>query len=321
MRPMERQQNGRTLLERYRVPPAALLLAFLLAGFSAVYPDRFLSRISISGMLDEFTTIILFALGPSIVAVTGSMDLTYLGIWMLGGMLWWYLTPVLGAAAVAVVPVLGLLTGLLVGVLLVRARAPSFILTLCVTSLFAGLTARLSGGYPRMVFGYGFLTARVIPVVPTELLWSLILIVAAVSLMHWTTLGVRLRAVGSNQEGARLAGINTDRYRILAFALSGLFSGLGSVIQVHHLGGSVPLSLDMGMLVAPLVAIVLGGTLFTGGAGGPHRTILGTAAYVVLYRGLYASFLRPELLEILVGAVLVGSVVLASRGLKGVNVT
>ncbi len=75
------------------------------------------------------------------------------------------------------------------------------------------------------------------------------------------------------------------------------------------------------MLVAPLVAIVLGGTLFTGGAGGPERTLLGTLAYVVLYRGLYTSFLRPETLEVLVGLVLVGAVIFASCGLKGVKVT
>lgn len=318
---MEKQQANLGVRHRIKLPPVVWMLLLFLIAFTVLFPDRFLTPMSISAMLGEFVTIILFALGPTIVAVVGSMDMTYLGIWMLGGILWWYLTPILGPAAVLVVPALGLATGWLVGTLLVRARAPSFILTMCLTALYAGLTARLAGGYPRMIRGFDFLTARVMPVVPTELLWSLPLIVIAVVLMRWTPLGVRLRAVGSNQMGARLAGLNADRYRVIAFTLSGLLSGLGAIVQVKHLGGAVPLALDMEMLVAPLVAIVLGGTLFTGGAGGPERTILGTLAYVVLYRGLYTSFLRPETLEVLVGLVLVGSVIFASRGLKGVKVT
>lgn len=318
---MERHHNNVDLRQRIKVPPVVWMLLFFLVVFTLLFPDRFLTPLSLSAMLGEFVTIILFALGPTIVAVVGSMDMTFLGIWMLGGILWWYLSPILGPAAVLVLPLLGLFTGWLVGTLLVRARAPSFILTLCLTALYAGLTARLAGGYPRLIRGFDFLTARVMPVVPTELLWSLPLILLAIGLMRWTPLGVRLRAVGSNQEGARLAGVNADRYRVIAFTLSGLLSGLGAIIQVKHLGGSVPLGLDMQMLVAPLVAIVLGGTLFTGGAGGPERTLLGTLAYVVLYRGLYTSFLRPETLEVLVGLVLVGAVIFASRGLKGVKVT
>ena len=301
--------------------PLVWLLVVLIVGFSVLFPTRFPTALNLSAMLHEFTTIILFALGPSIVAVTGSMDLTYLGIWMLGGTLWWYLTPWLGAANALVVALLGLVTGLVVGVLVVKARAPSFIVTICVTALYSGLTARLAAGYPRVVSGYDFLTARVMPIVPTSLLWTIPLIIAAVIIMRWTKLGVYFRAVGSNDEGAKLAGVNVDRYRIAAFTVSGLLSGLGAIIQVKHLGGSMPLGLNLGLLVPPLVAIVLGGTVFSGGVGGPERTILGTLTYVVLYRGLYVSFLRPETLEVLVGAVLVCSVIVASRGIKGVRVT
>ena len=93
------------------------------------------------------------------------------------------------------------------------------------------------------------------------------------------------------------------------------------MIQFQHLGGSVPLALNLNTMVQPLVAIVLGGTLLTGGSGGPHRTILGALVYVVLYRGLYISFLSPEILQLIIGLLLVLSIIIASRGLKGVKVT
>ena len=76
--------------------------------------------------------------------------------------------------------------------------------------------------------------------------------------MKCTKVGTYLYAIGSSEEGARLAGINVGRWKIFAFGLSGLLTGLGSMIQFQHLGGSVPLALNLNTMVQPLVAIVLG---------------------------------------------------------------
>ncbi len=301
--------------------PIILILAGLIAIFSICFPDRFLAPINLSSILSQFVTIILFALGPSIVATTGAMDLSYLGIWMLGGILLWYLTPIVGLAAIIIYPLVGVATGFLIGVIQVKAKIPSFILTLSLLVGYAGLTAILAQGYPHMVRGYEFITTQLIPYVPTELLLAMPLILAAVYLVKGTKMGVHLYAIGSNEEGARLAGINVDKYKILTFTLSGLLTGLGSIVQFQHLGGSVPLELNLNTMVSPLVAIVLGGTLLTGGSGGPHRTILGTLTFVVLYRGLYISFINPETLQLIIGLLLIASIIIASRGLKGVTVT
>ncbi len=321
MKVMERKKLVRAVVQVMQTHPVVLILIALLIVFSACFPTRFLTALNLSSILGQFVTTMLFALGPSIVAVTGSMDLTYIGTWMLGGIFVWRLMPTLGAVSILVFPLLGFVTGLIVGVLQVKAKIPSFILTLSLLVAYSGLTARVSGGYPRLVRGYEFLTAKLIPYVPTQLLWTIPLIVAAVFIMKYTKTGTYLYAIGSNEEGVRLAGINVDRYKILTFVMSGLFTGVGSIIQFQHLGGSVPLALNLNTMVQPLVAIVLGGTLLTGGSGGPDRTILGALTFVVLYRGLYISFLRPESLQLVVGLLLIISVVIASRGLKGVTVT
>ncbi len=301
--------------------PPLLITIVLFIVFSILFPDRFLTPINFSSILGQFVTLILFALGPSMVVTTGSLDLSYIGVWMLGGILVWRFTPLLGMAAILVIPLLGLMTGILVGIIQVKAKVPSFILTLSVSAGYAGLTSVLSGGYPRVVRGYEFLTAKLIPYVPTALLWTIPLIVVAVFIMRSTKVGAYFYAIGSNEEGARLAGINVDRYKILAFTMSGLLSGIGSIIQFQHLGGSVPLTLNMNTLIQPLTAIVFGGTLLTGGSGGPDRTIIGALAFAVLYRGLYISLINPEILQLLIGLVLVLSIVIASRGLKGVTIT
>jgi ribose transport system permease protein len=138
-----------------------------------------------------------------------------------------------------------------------------------------------------------------------------------------TRLGAYFYAIGSNEEGAKLAGINVDLYKIVAFMLSGTFTGIGSIILFAHLGGSAPVDFNMNNVVRPLVAIILGGTPLVGGTGGPHRTILGVFTFSILYRGLYLSALRPEVIDLVVGVVLILSVVINSRGarMKGVDVT
>lgn len=317
----EQQKTSSVGVRIIKVYPAILLLIILLIVFSVIFPNRFLTAMNLTSILGQFVTIILFALGPSMVATIGSLDLTYVGIWMLGGMLVWHLTPSLGPLAIFIYPLLGLATGFLVGVIQVKAKIPSFILTLSLLAAYCGLTSILSGGYPRIVRGYEFLTAQLVPYIPTALLWTIPLIIIAIYIMKSTKIGIYLYAIGSNEEGARLAGINVDRYKILTFSMSGLLTGIGSIIQFQHLGGSVPLALNLNTMTLPLVAIVFGGTLLTGGSGGPDRTVYGTLAFVVLYRGLNLSLLAPEILQLIVGLLLVISIVVASRGLRGISIT
>lgn len=309
------------IIQTLKTHPVILMLMALVVMFSGLYPTRFLTPLNFSTILRQFVTLTLFALGPSIVVVTGALDLSFVGIWMLGGILVWLLMPILGTFSIFAILLLGLLTGFLIGVIQVKAKIPSFILTLGLLVIYWGLTAMLSGGYPRPVRGYEFITASLIRYLPTAFLWSIPIIIAAVFIMKRTRIGTYLYAIGSNEEGARLAGINVDKYKILAFTLSGLFTGIGSMILFQHLGGAAPVELNLNNMVWPLVAIVLGGTPLIGGSGGPQRTIFGALTFAVFYRGLYLSLLHPEMIQLLVGLLLIVSIVVSSRGLKGITIT
>lgn len=313
----------RSAWEAVRNYPVILIVIGLFAIFSALYTQRFLSPVNFTATLRQFVTLMLFSLGPSIVMLLGSIDMSFIGVWMLGSILLWILTPLVGPLAIAVFPLLGLATGVLAGVVHTKGRIPSFILTLAILITFWGLTVTLSGGYPRPVKGFGWITAALIPRVPTPFLLSIPVVLAAIVVVLRTRLGACFYAIGSNEEGARLAGIHVDRYKILAFSLSGAFTGVGSVILFEHLGGSAPVDFNMNNVVRPLVAIILGGTPLTGGTGGPHRTILGVLTFSILYRGLNLSPLRPELIDLAVGIVLILSVIINARGerVRGVEVT
>ena len=162
------------ITQTLKTHPVILILIALIVLFSILYPKRFLSPLNFSTILKQFTTLTLFALGPSIVVVTGSLDLSFIGIWMLGGILVWILMPVFGIFSILIIPILGLVTGFLIGVIQVKAKIPSFILTLSLLVIYWGLTALLSGGYPRSVREYEFITARLIQYIPTAFLLSMI---------------------------------------------------------------------------------------------------------------------------------------------------
>lgn len=319
----KRKTGLRGVWEATRNYPVILIVVGLLAIFSALYTKRFLSPVNFTATLRQFVTLMLFSIGPSIVMLLGSMDLSFIGVWMLGSILLWILTPIFGPLSLLIFPLLGLATGFLVGVVHTKGRIPSFILTLATLITFWGLTVMLSGGYPRPVKGYEWITASLIPRVPTPFLLCVPIVLAAIIVVLRTRLGVYFSAIGSNEEGVRLAGIDVDRYKIIAFMLSGTFTGIGSIILFEHLGGSAPVDFNMNNVVRPLVAIILGGTPLVGGSGGPHRTILGVFTFSILYRGLHLSPLRPEVIDLVVGVVLILSIIISSKGsrMKGVDIT
>jgi len=318
-----KRNPGAVLARTAKNYPVALIFVGFFIVFSFLYTKQFLSPINLTATLRQFVTLMLFSIGPSMVMILGSLDLSFIGIWMLGSVLLWMLTPIIGFASLLVFPLLGLATGFLTGVVHTKGRIPSFILTLSLLVTYWGLTVMLSGGYSRAIIGYSFITARVIPRIPTPFLYSIPIILAAIFLTLRTRFGLYLCAIGSNEEGAQLAGINVDKYKILAFTVSGLFTGIGSIILFKHLGGSASVDFNINNMVRPLVAIILGGTPLVGGSGGPHRTIFGVLTFSVLYRGLYLSPLRPEMVDLAVGIILIIAIVLSSRGsrMKGVNVT
>jgi ribose transport system permease protein len=304
-----------------KIHPVIIVFLTLLVIFGSIYPGSFFSPINFKAILRQFVTLTLFALGPSFVVLTGRLDLSYVGIWMLGGVFVWLLKPILGMLSIIMIPVVGIGTGLFIGIIQTKAKIPSFILTLSLLVTYTGLTALIAGGYPRAVDGYGFITAPLVPLIPTTFLLSIPIIVAAILLMKFTRMCVYLNAIGSNEEGARLAGINVDKYKILAFTLSGIFTGIGAMVLFQHLGGSAQVELKLNNIVWPLVAIVLGGTPLTGGSGGPQRTLLGAITFTIFYRGLYLTPLHPTMITLLVGIVLIVSIIVSARGLKGVTVT
>jgi ribose transport system permease protein len=210
--------------------------------------------------------------------------------------------PVAGLAAGLAV---GALAGLINGVLVTKAKMPSFIATLATMSIFAGLTLQFSQGNPVKVtdamflaLGQGSLLG-----IPTPIWIMLVLGVLFGYILARTRYGRELYATGDNADAARLAGISTDRVKIIAFMISGVLAATAGFILTARLGTAQPTA-GTGLELAAIAAVIIGGTSLAGGRGALLGTLVGAVLLAMIDNGLNLLNVSPFLQSVVKGAVI-----------------
>ncbi len=249
--------------------------------------------------------LITLALTP--VIVSGGIDLSVgslLGLCaVLFGKFWRDLgmPPALaGLAAVAI----GGLGGSLNALLITRLRIPPLIVTLGSFSLFRGLAEGITRGVDNFTdFPASFLVLGKGPQIP-------IFIAAAILfwlLLHRSTVGRALSAIGYSPEGARHAGIPVERRLALVYVLCGLASGLAAVIYAARVG-QAKADAGTGYELAAITAVVLGGTSIFGGRGSILGSLLGLFIIAILQIGLRMASGPGEAAGVLTGVLLLAAI-------------
>jgi rhamnose transport system permease protein len=218
--------------------------------------------------------------------------------------------PAGGAAAATLA--LGAAAGWLNGFAITRLRIPPLIVTLGTFSLFRGLAEGITRGVdnftnfpePFLFLGQGYW----FDVVPVQLAVFVIVAAAFWALLHRTTVGRALSAIGFSPGGARHAGIPVERRVALVYVISALVASLAAVIYVAH-WGQAKADAGTGYELLAITAVVLGGTSIFGGRGSVVGTVLGWLAIAVLQQGLTLSDLPKELAGILTGVLLIAAIV------------
>ena len=220
----------------------------------------------------------LIALGMTFVIITGGIDLSVGSLYVLGGVVaayasQWGLLP----AFLAPLLICGLI-GVLNGVLIAYVRMAPFIVTLAALLGARGLMRAISdeGSTTYLVendafrsFGTGSFLGIGYPV------WLVVVVYAAgMVLLSRTRFGHAVYAVGGSEDAAALMGIAVRRTKLCVYVLSGLLAGLAGAINAAKLGSGVTV-LGTGMELDAIAAVVIGGTLLTGGAGSIGGTIAG----------------------------------------------
>lgn len=277
------------------LPVAPLLfagsLALYVATALATGQHAYLTGEGFIGLTQRMVGLGIVALGQTFAILVGSIDLSVANLISVCAVLASFIMkgePAMIAPAVLAVLALSAAIGLVNGLIIARLDVNPLIATLGVGLILQGLLSasfsNFAGSVPSafQAFAYG----RIGPL-PWSVLLLILLALAAWLLLTRTRFGAHLYATGGNRDGARLAGIRTERVVVGAHVLCSLMAGLTGLYLASRLRAGAPwVGRDGVYDLESIAVVVIGGTLLAGGRGG----VWGTLAGVFLFATLDAVF-------------------------------
>lgn len=277
------------------LPVAPLLfagsLALYVATALATGQHAYLTAEGFIGLTQRMVGLGIVALGQTFAILVGSIDLSVANLISVCAVLASFIMqgePAMIAPAVLAVLALSAAIGLVNGLIIARLDVNPLIATLGVGLILQGLLSasfsNFAGSVPSafQAFAYG----RIGPL-PWSVLLLILLALAAWLLLTRTRFGAHLYATGGNRDGARLAGIRTERVVVGAHVLCSLMAGLTGLYLASRLRAGAPwVGRDGVYDLESIAVVVIGGTLLAGGRGG----VWGTLAGVFLFATLDAVF-------------------------------
>ncbi|HIS05069.1 MAG TPA: D-allose ABC transporter permease [Candidatus Fimenecus stercoravium] len=290
------------------------ILILLLAILAVARPGHFFSVSTVTQILAQSSVNILIALGEFFAILIAGIDLSVGSVVALTGMV----TAQLMVAGVH--PLLSLVLGVLLGgvlglingVLVNRTGLHPFIITLGTQAILRGVTLIISNS--SAVFGFPASFTRTISVnvfglVPLVAIIALLTAVVLSFLTRQTKLGRNIYALGGNREAAWYAGINVKLHTLIVFMISGLCAGLAGVVLLGRVGSAEPAAAT-GFETYAIAAAIIGGTSFFGGKGKIFGVVIGGFIIGVINFGMNLLSLPSTLQQVVMGALIIGSVAL-----------
>lgn len=321
--------------DRYRVlvgrhapmlPTLAALVIFvaLLVG-AELYFGNFVTPRNMSALLLDNAYLLVMAVGMTFVIITGGIDLSVGSVMAFTGILGAKLlgdghTPLLVLPAMVLG---GAVIGLLIGVLVQYFDVQPFIASLAGLFLARGLAFVVSLSSIRVEepsllwlqttryrFGEWYIT-------PTGIL-ALLVVALGAFVLHYTRFGRTVYAVGGNEHSARLMGLDVERTKVAVYLISGVCAGLAGLLLTAYSGAGYPRN-GVGTELDVIAAVVIGGTLLTGGTGYVLGTMIGVFVFgtiktVISFMGAEQSWTRIIIGLLLLAFILVQRLIVMRAG-------
>ena len=279
---------------------------------------------TMSSLLVSFAPTIILAVGMTIVIVSGGIDLSVgavVAVTSVAGVMLMNIG-LNGWVSIIAMIVFGALFGLISGVLIQYFNVQPFIATLAMMFLARGLASILStvpvhapedspihliATDLKLIDG-----PKVNDLVLTPGFFIAVLVIlAAVFFMHKTRMGRTVYAIGGLESSAKLMGLPVARTRVAIYVISGALAGLAAVVYTAEVGGKAQNVTGIGWELDAIAAVVIGGTLLTGGAGYVLGSVVGSLVLAALWMIITKDgSIKPEFLTIIVGGILLVFVVL-----------
>lgn len=297
------------------------LLALLLVGvLAAVRYERFLTEENLTNVLRQQSMLGLVALGMTFVILTGGIDLSVGALVAVAGVAAASFAGQGVFVSLAVGVGLGAALGLTNGLFIAKARIQPFIVTLAMMIAARGAallyTGEKSVGVGPQAAGFRQLARGEIYLglfsVPYPVVILALAFIAGWLVLKYTRFGRHTYALGDNEEAARLMGLNVGRVTLGVYVLSGALAGLAGVLDAARLGSGRPVA-GVGWELDAIAAVVVGGTLLTGGQGGVGSTLVGVLLLGVILNVLTQENISPWWQLVLRGVILLAVVIVQNR--------
>ncbi len=297
------------LLADYLGMSIALVVLIVVFGLAA---DNFFTEATFKTLANQIADITIAAVGMTFVLIIAGIDLSVGSVMALAG-------AVLGIAVVnrglplALGVVLCLIVGLICGgangLVIVRWKLPSFIVTLGMLEAARGGAYLVTDSRTVYIGSIDVVTETVALGLSVPFFLAIAVVVVGQLVLSRTVFGRYLIAIGTNEEAVRLSGIDPRPYKLAVFALSGLLAGIAAVIQTARMSSANP-NTGIGFELQVIAAVVIGGTSLMGGRGSVIRSFFGVLIIAVLGAGLAQVGAQEYTKRLITGCVIVAAVIL-----------
>jgi ribose transport system permease protein len=286
--------------------------------------STFLTVADLRNMVSQNAAIAIIAVGMTFVIIGGGFDLSVGGTYGIGAVVFAKLSHSMSLGPdLLIVVLVGLLAGLVNGIVIARIKINPFVATLGTASLFLGVAYIYSDSLPVPLSSsphfaaLGTNNAAGIPI--SGLIAAGAFAVGGLFLSR-AVFGQSVRAVGSNDEAARLSGLRIEVITALTYIVTGGLATIAGAVDTSRLGTA---QADQGSTLPLLVitVVILGGTSLKGGEGAMWRTVVGVLIIAVLTNLLNSLAVNTSVQDVIEGAVLLAAVSLdiLARRLRTAN--
>lgn len=289
---------------------AVIILLLLLAYAEAFVRGDFITPGNLSALLLDNAYLLVLAVGMTFVILTAGIDLSVGSVMAFTGILGAQLLAQGLPAWVAIPAMLvgGAVIGLVIGILVQYFDVQPFIASLAGLFLARGLAfvvslASIRVEEPALLWlqqnrwqaGGWYIT-------PTGVI-ALLCVAVAAFVLHLTRFGRTTYAIGGNEQSARLMGLDVGRTKVMAYVISGFCGGLAGLVLTAYSGAGYPRN-GIGTELDAIAAVVIGGTLLTGGRGYVLGSLVGVLVYGTIKTIISFMGAEQSWMQIIIGALL-----------------
>lgn len=267
-------------------------------------------------IMRQISVLLIVAVGQNFVILAGGIDLS------VGSIISFISVIVVGMLSIIGTPLsilialsVGFIVGAINGFIVTRFKVAPFLATFCFYAIYQGLALFIDKGACRSIIEPSYLkllTSYIFGIIPVSVFYSLIIFFIGVLILSRTTFGIKIYAVGENEEAARLSGINPGLTKLLVYAISGLLAAGASIIlsATLQIGDAL---IGIGYELDSIAAVCIGGTLLTGGEGSVVGALGGALIMGVIKNLLNLHGMSAFVQQIVTGVIILVAVLIATK--------